>query len=308
MKVGLIDVDGHNFPNLPLMKISAWHKREGDLVEWYRGLWSDHMNRVYMSKVFSFTPDYNVVIDADEIVKGGSGYAIDLDNGKEVYHKERDNDLPDEVEHIYPDYSLYPQYTEDTAFGFLTRGCIRNCSFCHVCEKEGWISRKVADLDEFWKGQKNIILCDPNLLAYQGHKDLLQQLADSKAYVDLNQGVDVRLITDNNIDLLKQVKIKKIHFAFDHYEDKDIIVPKLKMYREATGFDHHKVMVYVLVNFDSTLEQDLERIYAIRDIGFDPYVMVYDKKHCDIVYKQLQRWCNSKFIFRKTKRFEEYRQ
>lgn len=71
MRIGLIDVDGHNFPNLPLMKISAWHKREGDSVEWYQGLWSDHMNRVYMSKVFSFSPDYNTVIDADEIVTGG---------------------------------------------------------------------------------------------------------------------------------------------------------------------------------------------------------------------------------------------
>ena len=104
MKVGLIDVDGHNFPNIPLMKISAFHKREGDSVEWYRGILSDHMNRVYMSKVFSFTQDYPWVIDADEIVKGGSGYAIRLEDGKEVYHKEIDNDLPYEAEHMYPDY------------------------------------------------------------------------------------------------------------------------------------------------------------------------------------------------------------
>ena len=123
MRIGLIDVDGHNFPNLPLMKISAWHKREGDQVEWYRGIASGHMDRVYMSKVFSFTPDYNYVIDADEIVRGGSGYAIDLADGKEVYHKERDNDLPSEAEHMYPDYSLYPKLTDDCAFGFLTRGC-----------------------------------------------------------------------------------------------------------------------------------------------------------------------------------------
>lgn len=135
---------------------------------------------------------------------------------------------------------------------------------------------------------------------------MLQQLIDSKARVDLNQGVDIRLVTDENIDLLRQVKTKMIHFAFDHYKDKDIIVPKLKLYREATGYGNNKVMVYVLTNFDSTLEEDLERIYTIRDIGFEPYVMIYDKQHCDIVYRQLQRWCNSKFIFRKTKRFEEY--
>ena len=93
-KIGLIDVDGHNYPNLPLMKISAFHKREGDSVEWYRGILSDHMHRVYMSKVFSFTTDYEWAIDADEIVKGGSGYAISIEDGKEVYHKETDNDLP----------------------------------------------------------------------------------------------------------------------------------------------------------------------------------------------------------------------
>lgn len=308
MKIGLIDVDGRNFPNLPLMKISAWHKQQGDPVEWYQGILSDHMDRVYMSKVFSFTPDYEWVVDADEVIRGGSGYAIDLVDGKEVYHKERDADLPNEVEHMYPDYSLYPELTEDTAYGFLTRGCPRGCSFCHVEAKEGRCSRKVADLDEFWRGQKNIILCDPNILAYQGHKELLQQLVDSKAYVELNQGIDVRLITNENIDLLRQIKMKMVHFAFDHYDDKDIIVPKLQMYREATGYGHNKVMVFVLVNFDSTLEQDLERIYIIRDIGFEPYVMIYDKEHCDSIYKRLQRWCNSKFIFRSTKRFEEYNQ
>ncbi len=305
MRVGLIDVDGHNFPNIPLMKISAFHKREGDSVEWYRGILSDHMDRVYMSKVFSFTPDYPWVIDADEIVRGGSGYAISLENGKEVYHKERDTELPSEIEHIYPDYSLYG--IEDTAYGFLTRGCPRGCNFCHVASKEGRCSYKVADLDEFWRGQKNIVLCDPNLLACTSHMDLLQQLVDSKAKIDINQGMDIRLVTNKNIDLIRQLRLKMIHFAFDKYQDKDLILPKLRMFREATEWDRHKVMVYILTNFDTTFEQDLERIYAVRDIGFDPFVMVYDKEHCDIVYKQLQRWCNNKYIFRKTKRFEEYR-
>lgn len=305
MKVGLIDVDGHNFPNLPLMKISAFHKREGDTVEWYRGILSDHMHRVYMSKVFSFTPDYEWAIDADEIVKGGSGYAIALEDGKEVYHKERDNDLPDEVEHIYPDYSIYG--IEDEAYGFTTRGCPRGCSFCHVVAKEGKCSRKVANVDEFWKGQKNIILNDPNILACPEHKDLLVQLADTKATVEFNQGLDIRLINNDNIELLQRVKLNHIHFAFDRWQDKDIIEPRLRAFKEATGYDRNKgkVTVYILVNYDTTIEQDIYRIQLCRELNFAPYPMIYDKEHCDPIYRKLQRWCNN-FIFWRCPTFEEY--
>lgn len=147
MRIGLIDVDGHRYPNLPLMKISAYHKAQGDSVEWYQPLFSGHMDKVYMSKVFSFTPDYEWVIDADEIIKGGTGYCIELVDGKEVFHSENDKPLPYEVEHIYPDYSLYPEYTKDTAYGFLTRGCPRGCNFCHVKSHEGGGVTKGSRLD-----------------------------------------------------------------------------------------------------------------------------------------------------------------
>lgn len=306
MKVGLIDVDGHNYPNLPLMKISAFHKAQGDTVEWYNGILSDHQHRVYMSKVFSFTKDYEWVIDADEVVRGGSGYAIKLENGREVYHKEIDNDLPGEVEHIYPDYSIYPQYTDNTAYGFLTRGCPRGCGFCHVASKEGKCSYKVADLDEFWKGQKKIVLSDPNILACKDHKELLQQLIDSEAKVKFNQGLDIRMINDDNLDLLRQVKLTHIHFAFDRYQDKDIIEPRLRAFHEL-GYDRGKgkVMVYILINYDTTLEQDIERIQLCRELNFSPYPMIYDKEHADPIYRKLQRWC-SNYIFWSVPTFKEY--
>lgn len=308
-KIGLIDVDGHNFPNIPLMKISAWHKSQGDFVEWYDPMFSDEKDIVYMSKVFSFTDDYLYPIRAKKIVKGGSGYCISLENGKEVFDSNLDVDLPYEIEHIYPDYSLYPDMTVDTAYGFLTRGCPRGCSFCHVEAKEGRASRKVADLSEFWNGQKNIVLCDPNILACRQWKELLQQLIDSKAWVDINQGLDIRLMTEEKAEMIKQIKTKNLHFAWDRYEDKEKILPKFKMFKEITGIDYRKLGVFVLCNFDTTIEQDKERIYLLRDLGFNPYVMLYDKEHIPKGHdlRQLQRWVNNRFVFAKCKTFEEYK-
>lgn len=308
MKIGLIDVDGHNFPNIPLMKISAWHKKQGDSVEWYDPMFSGHMDKVYMSKVFSFSPDYEYYIDADEVVKGGSGYCISIVNGKEVFDSSKDIQLPYEIEHIYPDYSIYN--ITDTAYGFLSRGCPRGCSFCHVEAKEGRASIKVADLNEFWSGQKNIVLCDPNILACIQCKELLQQLIDSKAWVDINQGLDIRLITEEKAAMLKQIMMKQLHFAWDRYQDRDIIVPKFKMFKDITGINERNLIVYVLCNFDTTIEQDLERIYTLRELGYWAYVMLYDKEHIPKWHelRKLQRWVNNRFIFSKCERFEDYLQ
>lgn len=307
-RIGLIDVDGgKTFPNLALMKISAWHKSKGHEVLWYTPF-DGHFDEVYMSKVFSFTPDYDFYIDADIIHRGGTGYCIDLVDGKEVYHKERDTELPYEVEHMFPDYSLYPALTKDTAYGFLTRGCPRGCDFCIVGRKEGRISRKVADLSEFWRGQKNIVLCDPNILACQEWKDLLMQLIDSGAYVDFNQGLDIRMMTEEKALMLDRIRIKEIHFAWDRYEDKDKVLPKLKLYAEVSKHSPHahNAIVYTLVNFSTTLEEDLDRIYTLRDLGYWAYVMIYDKEHCDPIYKALSRWVNNRFVFAKVDRFEDY--
>lgn len=309
LKIGLIDVDGHHFPNLPLMKLSAWHKQQGDSVEWYQPLFTEHMDAVYMSKVFSFTPDYEYYIDADKVIKGGSGYCIELANGKEIYYTENDIQLPPEAEHIYPDYLLYPELTKDTAYGFMSRGCPRGCNFCHVATKEGKKSHKVADLSEFWNGQKNIVLLDPNTIACQNWRDILQQLIDSGAWVDFSQGVDMRLMSGEKAEMIKQIKIKNIHFAWDRYEDKDKIVPKFKMFSELTGWDRRKMTVYVLTNFNTTIEQDLERIYTLRELGYWPYVMIYDKEHTkptDTVRK-IQRWVNMRAIFECTPNFNDYK-
>ena len=298
MKIGLIDVDGHNFPNIPLMKLSAWHKKQGDQVEMYSPFFSGHMDKVYMSKVFTFTDDYPYYIYADEIVQGGTGY----------FYPNGGVQLPHEIEHTYPDYSLYESMTVDTAYGFLTRGCPRGCDFCIVKDKEGRKSVKVADLSEFWDGQKNIEICDPNMFACKDWEDLAGQLSESKAWINFNQGCDIRIMDDKKIEALKNIKVKQVHFAWDKYEDKDFIIPKFKAVKELTGWDKRKLPVYVLVNFNTTLEQDLERIYTLRDLGFWPYVMVYEKDRLPKghVIRQLQRWVNMRSCFETTPRFEDY--
>lgn len=308
MRVGLIDVDGGNYPNLPLMKLAAWHKSQGDAVEWYNPLLSGHVDRVYMSKVFSFSPDYEYNIDADEIIAGGSGYCIELVDGKEVYNTGRDIPLSEQVEHIFPDYSIYG--VNDTAYGFMTRGCPRGCAFCHVAAKEGKRSHKVADLSEFWSDQPNIVLYDPNVLACAEWGNILEQLARTRATVDFNQGLDIRLMTPEKAEALAQIKTARLHFAWDNYEDKDMILPKFEEFRKASRINAHNLVVYVLCNFNTTIAQDLERIYTLRDMGFAPYVMLYDKANIPPRHelKRLQRWVNNRFVFYKTNTFDEYKQ
>lgn len=311
MKIGLIDVDGHNFPNLPLMKLSAWHKQNGDHVEWYEPLFSGHLDRVYMSKVFSFTPDYEYFVDAKEVIKGGTGYAIKLVGAKEQYNKANDLPLDNEIEHIYPDYSIYPELTKNTAFGFLTRGCPRGCAFCIVAKKEGQCSRKVADLKEFWRDQKNIELLDPNILACPDWPDLLQQLIDSKAKVDFSQGLDIRLMTDEKAKMLSQIKVHDLNFAYDRYEDKDIIEPKFKAFRQISKIHPHNLQVYVLCGDREKVvrKEDLYRIMWLKNAGYAPYVMLYDKDNIPKGHelRKLQRWVNNRILFWQINTFEEYK-
>jgi len=301
-------VDGHSFPNLALMKLSAYHKARGDTVEWW---WSDivHYDVVYMSKVFSnaYSPDIPEPLNADRVIKGGTGYGIAMEGGKEVYEKEADPTLPPEIEHTYPDYSIYEHlpHVKNTAYGFLTRGCTRGCGFCHVPCKEGVVSHKVADLTEFWSGQRNIEIMDPNILACKERMSLLKQLTASRAYVNFNQGLDIRLMTKEVADLLGAIRVKRVHFAWDNPIDD--LRPHFKRftawYRRK---DPSRKVVYVLTNFGSTTEQDLYRIYALRDLGFEPYVMVYNRASAPMETKHLQRWCNNRIIFKSVPDFRDY--
>lgn len=291
MKIGLRDVDGHRFPNLCLMKLSAYHKARGDTVEWHDG--RKGYDLVYMSRVFTdtYSKDYTGAVHADKVIKGGTGYGLD-------------NKLPDEVEHTCPDYGLYPQFA-GTAYGFLSRGCPRGCGFCIVGEKEGKRSIAVADLSEFWCGQKEIKLLDANLLACPDWERLLAQLAESGANVDFTQGLDVRLATPEKIEALNRVKTKMLHFAWDNPEDD--LTEYFKRFAEFSCVkDSRKRRVYVLTNYGSTQEQDLYRIYTLRDMGFDPYVMVYEKPTAPPETRKLQQWVNNKWFFRAVADFKDF--
>lgn len=289
MKIGLIDVDGHNFPSLPLMKISAFHKGVGDDVEMCFPL--ARYDIVYMSKVFTFSPDIDWQPQADIVYAGGTGYPNSSDR------------LAQRVEHIYPDYSLYPQHKE--AYGFLTRGCPRGCPWCVVPTKEGCKSHQVADLSEFWGGQKAIKLLDPNLLACPDREQLLRQLIKSRAWVDFTQGLDIRMVDKDCIQLLNQVRSKMLHFAWDN--PREDLTAKFDWFRQTTEItDYRKLGVYILTNYNSSHEEDLWRIYTLRDLGYSPYVMIYDKQHAPRQTRLLQRWVNNRIIFKSVPRFNDY--
>lgn len=305
MKIGLIDVDGHNFPNLALMRISAYHKARGDIVEWW---WSDfvHYDIVYMSKIFSdaYSRDVPEPLNADKVIKGGSGYCIRLgSDGKERFDKSKNTSLPEEIESMFPDYSIYPQFKY--AVSMTSRGCPRGCSFCHVATKEGRCSVKVADVKDFWSGQREIKVLDPNITACKDKRDLLRQYRETGAWIDFTQGIDIRLTTQDDIDDFNGMKIKMLHFAWDN--PKEDLAEKFAMFTDLFNVkDYRRKTVYCLTNFNSTMEENLYRIYTLRDLGYSPYVMVYDKPHAPKEIRHLQRWCNNKIIFKTVPKFEDY--
>lgn len=291
MQIGLTDVDSHNFPNLALMKLGAYHRAQGDRVEWWTP--EGQYDLVYKSRVFTdeYTTDRIDVKNAGRVVLGGTGYGLT-------------DWLPSAIEHQPPAYDLYPQFS-GTAYGFLTRGCPRACGFCIVADKEGHRARQTADLGEFWQGQKQIVLLDANILAAPEHEALFGQLADSRAWVDFTQGLDIRLLNRDNIQLLNRIKVKTYRFAWDN--PREDLIPYFKQFAELSRIQNfRRRRVYMLCNYNTTHDEDLYRVHTLRGLGFDPYVMVYNKAHAPHITRQLQRWVNNKWVFRTVADFKDY--
>ena len=205
---------------------------------------------------------------------------------------------------MFPDYSLYPQYK--FAASMTSRGCPNGCCFCHVCAKEGWCSTKVGDVADFWNGQKEIKVLDPNLTACPDKRDLMRQYLETGALIDFTQGLDIRLLDEDDVADINAMRLSNIHFAWDN--PKADLFKKFEWYTSVGKKNKYGSFgtVYCLTNFNSTMEENLYRIYTLRDLGYDPYVMIYDKPNAPREIRRLQRWCNNKFIFKSCPKYEDY--
>lgn len=240
MKIGLIDVDYSGFCNLALMKISAWHKSIGDEVEWYSQLCN--YDKVYMAKVFSFTPDYGYYVNAPNVEKGGTGYDLK-------------KTLPDYIDRLQPDYSIYPSIDNKTAYGFLTRGCPNHCKWCIVPKKEGDI-KPYMDVEEIAiNGRNNLILMDNNILASDYGLKQIEKIARLKLKSDFNQGLDARLVTEDIAKLLAKVKwIKRIRFGCDtpgQIEEVEKAIALINKY----GYKGEYFLYCILMDFDESFKR-----------------------------------------------------
>lgn len=288
MKIGLVDVDGHNFPNFALMKISAWHKSRGDKVEMAMPMFGEY-DRVYQSKIFTFTPDASRFDGKCDIVRGGTGYDI----------RSR---LPEEIEQSTAmDYSIYPQY--DFSISFFSRGCIRRCPFCLVQDKEGMIHPvEPAQLNP---NGKWIEVLDNNFFANPEWKTAVEHLRRSGQPVNLH-GVDIRIMDEEQAYCLNQLRLRRsIHIAWD-LPQFDLTEKLREVIRYIKPW---KLMCYVLVGYNSTVEQDLYRIERLRELGIKPFVMPYrdfeNKAQPSQYAKDLAQYVNKPQIF-KTCKFEDF--
>ena len=167
-------------------------------------------------------------------------------------------------------------------------------------------SHKVADLSEWWRGQKEIILLDANILACKDRVSLLQQLIDSGATIDFTQGLDARFITPEIAEMLGKIKTKMYHFAFDFMKNEKAIVKGLKTFVDIVKPDERKCCVYVLTNYDTTFDEDIYRVRKLQELGLSPDVRIYRKNTATPITRDLQRWCNNRFIYRSGVDFYDY--
>lgn len=289
MKIGLIDVDGHNFPNFALMRISAWHKSHGDDVEMAVPLFGQY-DRIYQSKIFTFSPDNNTPWNC-EVVKGGTGYDIA-------------SRLPFEIEESTAmDYSLYPQHRY--SIQFFSRGCIRKCPFCLVRDKEGYIT-PIEPVQLNPVGEWVEVL-DNNFFANPEWRSAIDYLVKLNQPVNLH-GVDIRIMNEEQAHGLNKLRLKRshIHIAWDLPE-----IDLTEKLREVTRYiAPWKMSCYILVGFNSTVEQDLYRIQRCREFKVMPFVMPYrdyenrtpPSQYC----KDLASWVNKPQIFDRVRDFADF--
>jgi len=286
MKIRLLQLDG-SMPNIALMKISTYHKRLNDDVNWYSHI-EDYTDTdiLYISKLFNFTNDTLYLPENAKIIKGGTGYDITLK-------------LPLEIDKIIDlDYSLYPSC--DYSVQFLTRGCIRKCLFCVVPQKEGFI-HKVNPM-KLKSNSKFIKLFDNNFFAYKNWKENVDILKSYNLPIEFNQGLDLRIMNEEQAEALSTLKIKNIYTAYDHPNDKEKVMNGLNILLQY--IKSYKITTYVLIGFNTTPEEDFKRVEELRDLKVNPYVMPFNKK--DPYQKKFARWVNHKAIF-KTVKWEDYK-
>lgn len=293
MQVGLIDVDS-KIPNLALMKLSTWHKSLGNSVKLYDPLY-DKPDIIYASKVFSYTPDYLYFPEGMEVIKGGSGYDVD---------GQQPSKLPDGIESICPDYSLYPNI--DYSMGFLTRGCIRRCSWCSVWKREGHI-KPGADIEQFLRHDKAVLL-DNNVLACDWGIKQIEKIVNLGIKVDFNQGLDARLIDDSVAKLLSKVKwLEPVRLACD---SKDMM-PHIQKAVEALRWHNvtpRRYSCYVLITED--IQDAVDRIRFLKGLDVSPFAQPFispipNGKKPTRTMEKLARYTDRKPIFKSTT-WEEY--
>lgn len=284
MKISLHDADKTKYPNLALMKLSAWHKKKGDSVNWFNPLFL--ADKTYSSKVFTFTPESKYLPTDTKI--GGTGYS-------------NNDNLPKEIEHICPDYDLYRL---KHSMGFLTRGCPRKCPWCFVPEKEGAV-REHADIEEFTK-HKEVVLMDNNILSHKHGIKQIEKIARLGLKVDFNQGLDARLIDNSIAKRLAKLKwFKPLRLACDNKGQIEPVKKAIELLRWH-NVTPRRYFCYVLVK---NLNDALERVKFLKGMDVDPFAQPYISKNGTLATKELRsfaRWVNHKAEY-KTRTWEEYR-